>query len=52
MVGIQNKLLTGTIIVTNLEKEAFVVKNTGSIKKNLQKSSAVAMLLMAATSFI
>ena len=26
--GIQNKLLTGTIIAIHLEKEAFVVKNT------------------------
>ena len=27
-----------------MEKEAFVVKNTGNIKKNLQKSSEVAPL--------
>ena len=37
------KLLTGTIIVMYSEKEAFVVKNTGSIKKSLQKLSEVAL---------
>ena len=31
--GIQNKLLTGTIIVIHSEKEVFVVKNTGNIKE-------------------
>ena len=38
-VGIQSKLLTGTIIVIHLEKEAFVVKSTGNIKENLEKLS-------------
>ena len=32
--GIQNKLVTGTIIVIHLEKETFVVKNTGNIEKS------------------
>ena len=44
MVGIQNKLLTGTIIDIHLEKEAFVVKNTGNIRENIEKSSKVAPL--------
>ena len=35
--GIQTELLTGTITVIHLEKEAFVVKNTGNIRKNSQK---------------
>ena len=42
MAGIENKLLTGTIIVIHSEKEAFVVKNTGNIKENIEKSSEVA----------
>ena len=42
--GIQNKLVTGTVIVIHSEKEAFVVKNTGNIKKNFQKLSEVAPL--------
>ena len=42
--GIQNKLLTGTIIVMHSEKEASVVKSTGNIKENLEKSSEVAPL--------
>ena len=44
MAGIQNKLLTGTIIVIHSEKEASVVKSTGNIKENLEKSSEVAPL--------
>ena len=32
--GIQNKLLTGTIIVIHSEKEVSVVKNAGNIKEN------------------
>ena len=43
--GIQNKLLTGTIIVIHSQKEAFVVKNTGNIKENLEKSSEIAPLV-------
>ena len=42
--GIQTKLLTETVIIIHSEKEAFVVKNTGNIKKDLQKSSEVATL--------
>ena len=42
--GIQNKLLTGTIIVIHSEEEAFVVKNTGNRKENIEKSSEVAPL--------
>ena len=41
---IQNELLTGTIIVIDTEKEAFVVKNTGNTKENLEKLSKVAQL--------
>ena len=37
MAGIQNKLLTGTITVIHSEKEAFVVKNTGNLKENIEK---------------
>ena len=37
-------MLTGTIIVIHSEKEVFVVKNTGSIMKTLQKLSRVAPL--------
>ena len=44
MARTQNKLLTGTIIVIHSEKEVSVVKNTGNIKKNIQKSSEVAPL--------
>ena len=44
MAGIQNKLLTGTIIVRHMEMEAFVVKNTGNIKENIEKLSDVAPL--------
>ena len=44
MTGIQNKLLTGTIVVMHSEKEAFVVKNTGNTKENLEKPSEVAPL--------
>ena len=44
MTGIQNKLLTGTIVVMHSEKEAFVVKNTGNTKENLEKRSEVAPL--------
>ena len=44
MAGIQNKLLTETIIVIHSEKEAFVVKNTGNRKENIEKSSEVAPL--------
>ena len=44
MSGIQNKLLTGTIIVIHSEKEAFVVKNTGNIQENIEKLSEVAPL--------
>ena len=44
MTGIQTKLLTGNIIVIHLEKEVLAVKNTGNIKKNLQKLSEVAPL--------
>ena len=29
-------MLTGTIIVTHLEKEAIFVKNTGNVKENLE----------------
>ena len=32
-------MLTGTIIVIHLEKEVPVVKTTGNIKENVQKSS-------------
>ena len=42
--GIQNKLLTGTIIFIHLEREAFVVKNTGTIKENIEKLSEVTPL--------
>ena len=41
MAGIQNKLLTGTIIVIHSEKEALVVKNTENIKENIEKLSEV-----------
>ena len=41
---IQNKLLTGTIIVIHSEKEVFVVKNNGNRKENVEKSSEVAPL--------
>ena len=44
MAGIQNKLLTGTIIVRHIEMEAFVVKNTGNINENIEKLSDVAPL--------
>ena len=44
MARTQNKLLTGTIIVIHSEKEVPVVKNTGNIKENIQKSSEVAPL--------
>ena len=37
-------MLTGSIIVTHSEKEAFFVKNTGNVKENLQKLSEVAPL--------
>ena len=42
--GIQNKLLTETIIVIHSEKEVLAVNNTGNIKKNIEKSSKVAPL--------
>ena len=38
------QLLTGTIIVIHSEKEAFIVKNTGNIKENLEKSSKLVPL--------
>ena len=44
MTRIQNKLLTGTIIVIHSEKEVSGVKNTGNIKENIQKLSEVAPL--------
>ena len=44
MAGNKNKLLTGTIIVIHSEKEVSVVKITGNIKENIQKSSEVAHL--------
>ena len=39
--GSQNNLPKGAIIVIHLEKEVPVVKNTGNIKENIQKSSEV-----------
>ena len=42
--GIQSKLLTGTIVVINSEKEVFVVKNSENIKENIEKLSEVAPL--------
>ena len=39
--GLQNKLPKGAIIIINLEKEVPVVKNSGNIKENIQKSSEV-----------
>ena len=42
--GIQSKLLTGTIIVINSEKEVFVVNNSENIKENIEKLSEVAPL--------
>ena len=47
----QNKLLTGTIIVIDSEKEVSVVKITGNIKENIQKSSEVTPLDGATTEF-
>ena len=47
----QNKLLTGTIIVIDSEKEVSVVKITGNIKENIQKSSEVTPLDAATTEF-
>ena len=44
MARIQNKLLTGTIIVIHSEKEVSVVKNTRNIKENIQKSFEAAPL--------
>ena len=44
MSEVQYKLLTGTIIVIHSEKEAFVVKNTGNRKENIEKLSEVAPL--------
>ena len=40
--GIQNKLLTGTIIVIHSWKEVSVVKSAGNIKENIKKLSDVA----------
>ena len=37
--GIQNKLLTETIIVIHSEKEVFVVKNARNIKENLSEAA-------------
>ena len=42
--GIQNKLLTETIIVIHSEKEVFVVKNTRNIKENIENLSEAAPL--------
>ena len=47
----QNKLLTGIIIATHSEKEVSVVKITGNIKENIQKSSEVTPLDGATTEF-
>ena len=44
MTEIQNKLLTGTIIVIHSEKEEFVVKNTGNITENIEKLYEVSRL--------
>ena len=51
MAGIQNKLLAGTIIVMHSKKEVSVVKITGNIKENIQKSSEVTPLDGATTEF-
>ena len=51
MARIQNKLLTGTIIVIHLEKEVSVVKDIADIKENIEKSSEVAPLDGIQTSF-